>query len=167
MPFPLKVIPKNSWKEGGRQFGANRDGGKRLHAGCDLLAPVGTPIYPVAEGRITLFKEFYLGTWYMVVDHDDFIVRYGEIQSRLPPGISVGMKVMPNMIIGHIGHLKGLKTSMLHFEMYTGDATGPLTCKANGRYQRRSDLMDPTAYLDAWAIDRKPLVYDFGRCLLV
>jgi murein DD-endopeptidase MepM/ murein hydrolase activator NlpD len=84
MPFPLSFIPSQSYKEGMRRFGARRDGGKRKHAGCDLYAPVGTPVRAVAKGIVIQFNYFYLGTYYLTIDHDDFIVRYGEIKSELP-----------------------------------------------------------------------------------
>jgi hypothetical protein len=38
--------------------------------------------------------------------------------------------------------------SMLHFEMFDGTATGPLTVKGAGSFSRRSDLQDPTEFLD-------------------
>ena len=44
--FPLARRPAATYKKDAthhrRYFGADRDGGKRRHAGCDLLAPVGT-----------------------------------------------------------------------------------------------------------------------------
>jgi hypothetical protein len=42
---------------------------------------------------------------------------------------------------------------MLHFEMYDNSATGPLTNRRNPPFQRRSDLIDPTPYLDAARMD--------------
>jgi hypothetical protein len=50
---------------------------------------------------------------------------------------------------------------MLHLEMYKGTATGPFSQKSNdsnydyvpaANYERRSDLLDPTPYLDEWAL---------------
>ena len=52
---------------------------------------------------------------------------------------------------------------MLHFEMYTGKAKGPLTDrnpktsakrKDSMTFSRRSDLVDPTPFLDAWQKNR-------------
>jgi murein DD-endopeptidase MepM/ murein hydrolase activator NlpD len=153
MAFPLPFIPKQSWKDGDREFGSERDAGRRLHAGCDLYAPVGTPIYSVADGKIIEFGDFYRGTRCIVIDHDDFIVRYGEIQDLLPQGIKVGSLVKANTEIGKVACLKGVDISMLHFEMYKGFSSGPLTNKRNPPYQRRPDLMDPTGFLERCALE--------------
>ena len=51
--FPLdKALRNKDYHNGGKAFGSDRDDGKRAHAGCDLIAPVGTPIYAVADGTI-------------------------------------------------------------------------------------------------------------------
>lgn len=65
MPFPLPFVPRQSYKTGGRRFGANRDNGRRKHAGCDLIAPVGTPILAIADGVVmeAAEREFYRGTY--------------------------------------------------------------------------------------------------------
>ena len=49
-------------------------------------------------------------------------------------------------------------SAMLHLEMYRGDANGPLTQTAAGcakrtdgvPFNRRADLIDPTAFLNDW-----------------
>ena len=53
----------------------------------------------------------------------------------------------------HVGGLVSLRRSMLHFEIYAGTKTGPLTVKKNKPYQRRADLVDPTPYLDTAVMD--------------
>lgn len=148
MLFPLKFLPKESYHEAPRCFGARRSKGKRKHAGCDLYAPIGTPVFAVADGIVLAAYEFYLSSWAVEVDHGDFVVRYGEVQRKLGPGIKKGAKIRAGDLIGAVGALKGLKLSMLHFEMYSGKAKGPLTDKANAPYMRRWDLMDPTPWLD-------------------
>ena len=89
MLFPLKFLPKESYKEAPRHFGARRSKGKRKHAGCDLYAPVGTPIFAVADGVVLDFYEFYLESWALEVDHGDFVVRYGEVKKTLPAGVAL------------------------------------------------------------------------------
>src|SRR5438477_248278 len=41
--FPFPTVPAESWEERPRAFASPRAGGARLHAGCDLYFPKGTP----------------------------------------------------------------------------------------------------------------------------
>lgn len=152
MVFPLTFVPQESWKVDPRRFGAPRSNGKRKHAGCDLYAPVGTPVHAVADGKILSFRSFYLGTYSIVVQHENFVVRYGEVKTKMADGVAVGSTVKEGQVIGYVGKLAGLNVSMIHFEMYDGSATGELT-QPKAPYYRRSDLMDPTLRLDEWKND--------------
>jgi murein DD-endopeptidase MepM/ murein hydrolase activator NlpD len=154
MAFPLTFIPKESWHERPRHFGAPRSNGARKHAGCDLYAPPGTPVRAVADGKIVTFRPFYLGSFAIVVDHGTFIVRYGEVKSKMAPGLKVGDKVKQGQTLGEVSILKGLKVSMIHFEMFKGNAKGELT-QNKKPFFRRADLLDPTPFLDDWA--KQPL----------
>lgn len=90
--FPLGSRPKESYKTGMRRFGANRKGGRK-HAGTDLCAPIGTPIYAMDDGQVTNGPyAFYLGTQAIEVNHGKFIARYGEI-SGAATGITKGSTV--------------------------------------------------------------------------
>jgi len=147
--FPLFVKPTANYKTGMRRFGARRSKGKRLHAGCDLYAPAGTKIRAMADGTVMRPVEyFYAGTNVLVVDHGDFLARYGEISSAAP-GVKSGAKIKKGQHIANVGQLK-LKhpMSMLHLELYRGNLSGPLTVAGN-KFRRRADLVDPTPVLDA------------------
>jgi murein DD-endopeptidase MepM/ murein hydrolase activator NlpD len=148
--FPLASRPVESYKQGMRRFGSNRKGG-RLHAGCDLYAKVGTPILALDNGEVIAHYPFYLGTYALEVRHPSFIARYGEITRNVPADVKVGAKIVRGQTIGYVGQLTGLNMSMLHLELYSGKATGPLTVRA-GAYKRRGDLIDPTAILDGAAL---------------
>jgi murein DD-endopeptidase MepM/ murein hydrolase activator NlpD len=154
--FPLAFVPRQSWAVAPRSFGARRDRGRRKHAGCDLYAPVGTPVFTVVDGVVMHFGGFYLGTYALTIDHGDFIVRYGEVKKNLPPGLSVGARVRKGQKIAFVGKLNGLSISMLHFEMYSGTGTGPLTVRTKPPFMRRADLLDPTRRLTDWARQRLP-----------
>jgi murein DD-endopeptidase MepM/ murein hydrolase activator NlpD len=144
--FPLDKRPRWGYISGGRYFGAKRKGG-RLHAGCDLLAPEGTEIYAIADGKVKAHYPFYSGTDAVEVEHTGgFIVRYGEI-SKLAPGVKVGSEVKRGQHIAYVGKLNS-GSSMLHFELYSGSESGKLTNRRNKPYQRRSDLVNPSSYLD-------------------
>ena len=54
MPFPLSFVPKDCFYTGGRRFGADREGGTRKHAACDLIADEGKPIYAIRNGVVVL-----------------------------------------------------------------------------------------------------------------
>ena len=147
--FPLKIAPTKSYTDGMRAFGANRSNGRK-HAGCDLYAPVGTPIYAMDDGEVIRGPySFYLGTFALEVKHPDFVARYGEI-SGAAPGVKTGAKVKKGQLLGYVGELvfkSGTRMSMLHLELYRGTATGSLSTSALP-YKRRGDLIDPTAILD-------------------
>jgi murein DD-endopeptidase MepM/ murein hydrolase activator NlpD len=149
--FPLPFRPDESYTESPRKFGANRNKGKRLHAGCDLYAPEGTKIYAIADGKVTLGPyEFYKGTQAIELDHGDSIVRYTEIQ-KAANGIAIGSSVIAGQLIAYSGKITfddGTVMQMLHFELYSGKEKGPLTDKNNPPYMRRNDLLDPTDLLD-------------------
>lgn len=144
--FPLKTRSPSNYKSGMRKFGSNRSSGRK-HAGCDLYAPIGTPVYAMDEGEVTNFYAFYLGTYALEVKHPGFVARYGEI-SKAATGVKKGVKIKKGQLIGYVGELKGLNMSMLHLELYSGTASGPLTVRGNKPYQRRKDLIDPTPILD-------------------
>ncbi len=145
--FPLGYIPQSDYRKGGRRFGANRSDGTRKHAGCDLIVPEGTKVYAVFDGTITRGPYyFYHGTYAIEVDHGDFVGRYCEIK-KAAEGLRVGSEVKAGQLIAYVG--KMYTSSMLHFELYGGTATGPLT-QSNPPYKRRSDLLDPTPYLEMW-----------------
>lgn len=158
--FPLAKVPnqgyhKTKWHNG--WFGAPRRGTDRIHAACDLIARRGTPIYAVEKGTIINIDKFYLGTDEITIKHPNFVVRYGEIErGKLPTDIAEGKEVQPGQLIAWVGRL-----NMLHFEMYQGEESGYLTQTWNKKnykyvnpanYQRRSDLMDPTPFLDRWKL---------------
>lgn len=152
MKFPLASRPKPSYKTGGRKFGAPRGKprGSRKHAGCDLIVPEGTEIYAVDQGVITRGPyPFTTNVFAVEVKHSSFTVRYGEI-SGLAKGLKRGSTIKEGQLIAYVGKMK--KESMLHFEMYSGKAVGPLSQKNNPPYMRRKDLIDPTPYLDKWPL---------------
>jgi murein DD-endopeptidase MepM/ murein hydrolase activator NlpD len=166
-----------------RSFGSSRNDTTRKHAGCDLYAPTGTHVFAVSDGKITYYGDFYGQTYEIEIDHGDYIIRYGEVQpprknpykddpppenncNGLVSGIMVGSMVKQGQHIGYVGQLRlyNKKTkkiepyyqSMLHLEMYKGNAKGSLSNYTNMQYdnvpiqnyQRRKDLLNPSSFLD-------------------
>jgi len=149
------------------------------HGACDLIAPEDTPVYAVADGEVWKRGWFY-DSWVvtqikpgvnkvvchrrlfdLVIVHDFFIARYSEISEDIPTGMSLktGTKVSKGQHIAFVGP-NCAEYQMLHFEMFADVSrrddlsTEPGTkylYVPQREYQRRSDLLDPTPFLDRWA----------------
>jgi len=163
--FPFTTVPAASWEKRPLAFASPRAGGARLHAGCDLYFPLGTPIHAVADGVVTRGPyAFYCETFALEIDHGSFLARYGEIQSKTD--VVAGARVRAGQKIAKIGHLIGIQvpSDMLHFELYDKSASGPLTVasgsssaiKNNVPFMRRKDLIDPTLNLNRWRENLPP-----------
>ncbi|RKG37942.1 M23 family metallopeptidase [Acinetobacter rongchengensis] len=146
--FPLKVRT-NSYKKGFARFGSNRSRGKRKHAGCDLYASAGTEIRAMADGVVRSIYYFYDNTDAIEITHQKHIIRYGEVRKGKAL-VKVGDKVVKGQVIGHVGSLttKGIPSMMLHLEMYSNPSNKG-TLSGTSVYKRRSDLIDPTPFLDS------------------
>lgn len=172
MFYPLPYVPKLAYAgpaRGRRYFGAPRAEG-RLHAGCDLVVPLGTEVFAVDDGVVVeLVPVFWNGTAAVAVRHDNIdgsdtrVVRYCEIlDARHDPlfkKLKLGSRVSAGQVIAHVGKME--RDSMLHFELYSGQCRGLLTLpkntsrvdvsQYNPKYKRRKDLLDPTSLLDELA----------------
>jgi murein DD-endopeptidase MepM/ murein hydrolase activator NlpD len=157
--FPFPVVPSQNWEEQPRAFASPRAGGARLHAGCDLYFPKGTPIHAIADGVVVRGPyPFYCETFALEIDHGPFLARYGEIQSKTE--VTAGATVRAGQKIASVGHLVGIKvpSDMLHFELYDKSMSGPLTVASDSGsamkngvpFMRRKDLIDPTVNLNHW-----------------
>jgi murein DD-endopeptidase MepM/ murein hydrolase activator NlpD len=159
--FPFGAMPGVDWTSGMRAFGANRDRGRRAHAGCDLYFPQGTWIHAVADGRVVRGPYyFYAETYALEVDHGDRVIRYCEVQPG--PPTRAGDPVQAGQRIARVGRLVGINvpSDMLHIEVYDKSATGDLTVRDatasakradNVAFGRRRDLVDPTPLLEHWS----------------
>ena len=133
---------------GARYFGAPRANG-RAHAAIDFIAPGGTLVYAMTDGKVIRTSLFFQNTSAVEVQNTDgTIARYGEIA----PAVSVGTIVHRGDVIGKI-MTNYAGTAMLHLEMYMGTSSGSLSQSNNSsnykyvkvrNYERRSDLIDPT-----------------------
>ena len=69
-----------------------------------MNAPIGTEVFAVNDGKIIHNPYEFAGeTFALEVDHGDFVVRYGEIQKELPPGLGVGKTVKRGQLIAYVG----------------------------------------------------------------
>ena len=145
---PIEQLPYHDWNESPRSFGSLRAGGLREHAGCDIYAPVETPVYAIRRGQVIRpIHLFYKDTFDIEIHHNNFIVRYCEL-GLVNHALTMGAYIDGGELIGYVGKIDGLDFSMLHIEFYTGSAEGPLTNLKNPPYMRRKDLFNGTNLLN-------------------
>jgi murein DD-endopeptidase MepM/ murein hydrolase activator NlpD len=154
--FPTIQRPTTSYTEGKTRFRAGRAGGRRLHAGVDLYRKKGESAVAVASGRVIRgYYYFYQGVFAVEVKHPLFIARYGEVLGTPPKGILKGNNIIVGQTIGLIGKVdSGCCVPMLHFELYKGTSSGPLSRYRSPPFDRRPDVMDPTDYVRKWEKDQ-------------
>lgn len=149
-------------------FAAGRSGGRRSHAACDVHGNVGDRVVAIADGTILNAYDFYAGTCAVEVAHKgngwEFVARYGELKCQQRAEIAINKSVLKGDLIGEVGNLIGISASMLHFELYSAERTGPLTTVGGGspreyfklpqsnpgKFFRRRDLLNPTSLLRDW-----------------
>ncbi|MDE2410829.1 MAG: M23 family metallopeptidase [Sphingomonadales bacterium] len=93
-------------------------GYSRLHAGVDIGAPYGSPIYAVGDGTV-IFAGWHGGHGnYVKLDQGGgYATGYGHM-SRI--AVSPGSRVRAGQVIGYVGST-GLSTGPhLHYELYRG-----------------------------------------------
>lgn len=109
-------------------FGVRSDpfhGSAAMHAGIDLAAPVGTPIYATADGTVDR-AEWFGGYGNMVeIDHGKGLqTRFGHLSRLL---VQPGMHVKRGMLIGLMGSTGRSTGSHLHYEVrIDGRAVNPV-----------------------------------------
>ncbi len=107
-------------------FGAARTG--RSHMGQDFAAGIGTPIYAVADGCVTLSSESYQGYGVTVeIAHPSLSsgnavsTLYGHM-SYGSRAVQVGECVTAGQFIGRVGDTGWIVGSCLHFEVHINDS---------------------------------------------
>jgi murein DD-endopeptidase MepM/ murein hydrolase activator NlpD len=141
-PFPSVAVPRQPGGgvcpvrgpvRIGQGWGAPRDGGRRRHQGIDLLAPAGTPLVAVADGRITrasnrerglggitLWLKATSGTWFYYAHNQRNLARIGQ---RVRRGQVIAQ-------VGATGNARG-GPPHLHFQIHPGG--GPVNPDATVR----------------------------------
>jgi len=112
-------------------FGANRTG-KRLHAGIDLYAEVGTPVLASRSGKVTTaIEKRGIGKYVVIAHPGNVVTLYGHLSEI---DVSEGQLVRQGEVIGKVGKTGNANyTDMLphlHFEIRDSDVP-----------------LDPSAYL--------------------
>ncbi|MEL7085524.1 MAG: M23 family metallopeptidase [Cyanobacteria bacterium P01_A01_bin.3] len=124
----LEMLPTEDvmiWPTNGRLtsgYGWRRG---RIHAGIDIVGPVGTPVVAAMSGRV-IYSGWYYGYGYMVdIEHaNGTVTRYAHA-SRLH--VSVGEQVRQGQLIMAMGSTGRSTGPHLHFEVrQNGYAINPL-----------------------------------------
>jgi murein DD-endopeptidase MepM/ murein hydrolase activator NlpD len=124
MTFPTKVSAETEIGSPVREgrisslFGMREDpfeGELRFHAGIDIAAPVGTPVRPVAAGRV-IFSGSYQGFGRIVA------IQHGQHMSSLYAhfeelSVTVGQLVDRGTVLGVVGSSGRSTGPHLHFEV--------------------------------------------------
>jgi murein DD-endopeptidase MepM/ murein hydrolase activator NlpD len=100
-------------------------GGRRMHKGVDLPAPVGTPIHATADGVVSRADWFSSYGLFVSIEHGGSIeTRYGHM-SRL--NVAAGQEVHKGDIIGYVGTTGRSTGPHLHYEVrIDGEAVNPV-----------------------------------------
>lgn len=141
----------------GTMFHAAREGGKRWHAGVDLVASPGDAIVAIAPGKVLGQIPGYVRLGAVVVQHAATVAVYAEItlDALAAAGLKPGDAVAAGQTIGR-GALNYAGRSMLHFELW---AVGHAPKAYTPWYQTSPapvGLFDPTMALIALASGAAP-----------
>ena len=95
---------------------ARSDG--RSHEGIDIMAPSGTPVLAVADGRIVKFFDSVRGgvTIYQFDRTERFVYYYAHLNARAA-GLAEGDQVRQGQVIGYVGTSGNAPVPHLHFEI--------------------------------------------------
>jgi murein DD-endopeptidase MepM/ murein hydrolase activator NlpD len=121
---PLALSPPITNARLGDAFGPRAE---RFHAGIDLLAPAGTPVYSARAGRV-VFASWADGGWGLLV-----VLDHGRGERTLYAHLSRidvrrGVRVGAGVLVGLVGATGDASGPHLHFEVRVrGAAVDPLT----------------------------------------
>jgi murein DD-endopeptidase MepM/ murein hydrolase activator NlpD len=98
-------------------WGDTRSDG-RSHEGIDIMAPSGTPVLAVADGRIVKFFDSVRGgvTIYQFDRTERFVYYYAHLNARAA-GLAEGDQVWQGQVIGYVGTSGNAPVPHLHFEI--------------------------------------------------
>ena len=109
---------------------------RKHHAGVDLAAPTGTPVYATANGLVGRADWFSSYGLYISIDHGaDLETRYAHL-SRL--AVAAGDRVEKGDLIGYVGSTGRSTGPHLHYEVRVdGVAVNPIPYMVESNEQAR------------------------------
>ena len=136
--FPLPAAQESALRE---SFHEKR--GARVHEAVDIMAPRGTPVYAVEDGRVAKLFDSVPGgkTIYQFDPSGRFAYYYAHLD-RYAPGLADGKEVKRGETIGYVGSTGNAPSHAphLHFAIFR---LGP------ERKWWKGDPVDPYPLLDA------------------
>jgi murein DD-endopeptidase MepM/ murein hydrolase activator NlpD len=114
--FPVKGVDNDAIKS---RWGADRDGGRRMHEGIDIFAPRGTPVVAATRGRIVNVGDNRLGglvVWLHDSERNQNLY-YAHLDRQ---AAREGEEVEPGDTLGFVGNTGNARTTPphLHFGIY-------------------------------------------------
>lgn len=154
MGFPVVGGGAPGWS----LFGEPRDGGARLHAGVDILAPKLTPVVAVRAGTVSTVRDAPGDCCWVAVRHDDgWLSMYVHLNNDtigtndgngigIRPGLQEGDRVEQGELLGWIGNSGNAEggPSHIHFELRTpwGEPIDPGPSLYSARRRAHPALVD-------------------------
>ncbi|HXG89545.1 MAG TPA: peptidoglycan DD-metalloendopeptidase family protein [Vicinamibacterales bacterium] len=102
-------------------FEQARGGGSRVHEAMDILAPKGTPVFAVVEGKVAkLFTSAAGGLTIYQYDPTEKYCYYYAHLDRYAPGLVEGQQVSRGQVVGYVGVTGNAPpdTPHLHFAIF-------------------------------------------------
>ena len=118
--FPVKGFDRAKLRD---NFAEMR--GKHKHEALDIMAPRGTPVIAVDDGRVAkLFRSVAGGTTIYQFDPEERYVYYYAHLDRYAPGLAEGAAVGRGDVIGYVGSTGNAPAHAphLHFTIFRLDA---------------------------------------------
>ncbi|ELR68663.1 Peptidase, family M23 [Fulvivirga imtechensis AK7] len=97
---------------------------EKLHAGIDLVAKTGVPVYATADGEVVVSEHADDNGNYVKIKHSDkYATQYAHLDKRT---VSEGEKVEKGQVIGYVGSTGKSTGPHLHYEVHeNGEAVNP------------------------------------------
>ncbi|MDE6468776.1 MAG: M23 family metallopeptidase, partial [Muribaculaceae bacterium] len=124
----IQPVPEKFLRTMASGSGVRRDpfyGTMKCHEGMDFSAPVGTPVYATAEGKVT-FANWHSGYGNMIdIDHGyNYTTRYAHLSKIIA---APGQTVQRGDLIGLVGNTGKSTGPHLHYEVrYRGAPQNPV-----------------------------------------
>jgi murein DD-endopeptidase MepM/ murein hydrolase activator NlpD len=160
----LTTLPSMGFPVSGRSmsdvistWGADRDGGIRLHEGIDIRAKRGTPVVAAQSGFVTQTGTNNLGGKVVFVSamQSPYSLYYAHLDSQM---VSSGQRVVRGDTLGMVGNTGNAITTAphLHFGIYSrgSGAVNPLPF-INDNQEKTPGLPKQSEWLGDTAITRK------------